>query len=116
MVSLYAGTTPDRAEETLEVCTAEIQRLQEGVREEEFQRAVVGLKSNLIMQGESTAARAAAIGYDHFRLGRARTLPELAVEIDSISIERLNDYLETRQFGEFTVASIGPAELAVPAR
>jgi predicted Zn-dependent peptidase len=114
MVSLYAGTTPQRAQETLDVCQQEILRLKAGVTLPEFNRAVVGLKSHQIMQGESTAARAAALVYDQFRLGRARTLEEVAAIVDSITIEQLNDYIAAREFGEFTVVSIGPTELAVP--
>ena len=67
------------------------------------------------MQGESTGARAAAIGGDRFRIGRARSLDEIAGIVDAITIDDLNGYLGARVFGEFTVASIGPVELAVPA-
>ncbi len=107
LVGLYAGTTPERSDETLKVCIGEIERLREGVTLDEFKRSVIGLKSQLIMQGESTAARAAAIGNDQFRLGRARTLPELAQQIDTITFDGLNAYLRSRQIGEFTVATIG---------
>ena len=65
------------------------------------------------MQGESTAARAAAIGSDHFRLGRARSLEELAEVVDAVTLDKLNDYLRTRDYGPATVASVGPVELAV---
>lgn len=116
LVALYVGTTPERADETLEVCLAEIERLHQGVREEELKRAVAGLKSHLIMRGESTPARAVAIGHDQFRLGRARSLDELAREVDAVTIDQLNAYLQSRVFGEFTVASIGKVEVAVPAR
>ena len=115
MVTLYAGTTPQRAQETLDVCAAQIELLREGVGPDEFARARVGLKSNLIMQGESSAARAAAIGSDQFRIGRPRTLDELARAIDSIALDQLNEYLAQREFGTATVASVGPVELAVPA-
>jgi len=114
-VSLYAGTTPQRAQETLDVCAEQVEHLREGVGPDEFARAQVGLKSQLIMQGESSAARAAAIGNDHFRIGRTRTLDELAGAIDSITLDQLNAYLGQREFGTATVASIGPVELAVPA-
>jgi predicted Zn-dependent peptidase len=97
------------------VCSAEIERLADGVTGDEFDRAVIGLKSHLIMQGESTGARAAAIGSDYFRLGRARTLDELAREVDAVAPDTLNDYLGSRRFGDRTVASVGPTELAVPA-
>lgn len=114
MVVLYAGTTPERAQETLDVCLAEITRLTAGVEPEEFHRATVGLKSHLIMQGESTAARAAALGYDEFRLGRARTLEELAASIDAITLDQLQAYLARRKFGPFTVVSVGPVGLSLP--
>ncbi|MHC4129101.1 MAG: insulinase family protein, partial [Planctomycetota bacterium] len=102
---------PQRAQETLDVCSAEIERLREGVTANELDRAVTGLKSHLVMQGESTAARAAAIGNDYFRLGRARTLDDLVGEIDAITPDALNAYLRSRQFGDLTVASVGPTEL-----
>ena len=114
-VSLYAGTTPQRAQETLVVCAAEVHRLQEGVTSDEFARAAIGLKSRLVMQGESSLARATAIGSDYFRIGRARTLDELGRTIDAITHDQLNDYLRRREFGTCTVASIGPVEPAVPA-
>lgn len=111
LVAMYAGTTPQRAQETLEVCAAEIRRLRQGVQQSEFQRAVNGLKSHLIMQGESTPARAAALATDHFRLGRARTLDDLAGAIDAITCDELNAYLARREFGNFTIVSIGSAAL-----
>ena len=111
LVALYAGTTPQRAQETLDVSLAEVARLREGVESDEFDRAVIGLKSHLIMQGESTPARAGALGGDHFRLGRARTLDELAASIDAITLADLNAYVARREVGDFTIVSIGPDPL-----
>ncbi|MCI0629650.1 MAG: insulinase family protein [Phycisphaerales bacterium] len=111
LVSLYAGTTPERAQETLDVCRAEIERMKAGVTQAEFNRAANSLKARQIMQGESTQARAAALVYDQFRVGRARTLEEVARIIDSITIEQLNRYVAAREFGQFTIVSLGPAPL-----
>jgi predicted Zn-dependent peptidase len=111
MISLYAGTTPERAQQTLDVCLEQVQSLRSGVREDEFRRAVVGLKSGQVMQGESTPARAAALVYDQFRIGRARTLEELASEIDAITIDRLNAHLAKRAFEPPTLVTIGPEAL-----
>ncbi len=114
-VSLYAGTTPERAQETLDVCIEQILRMREGVSEEEFHRAAIGLKSRMVMQGESTPARARALARDAFRIGRPRDLKEVAAAVDAVSLDRVNDYLQGRDFGEFTIASIGPVELSQPA-
>lgn len=114
LVTMYAGTTPERAQETLDVSLAEILRLKQGVEQAEFNRVVTGLKSHLIMQGESTPARATTIALDQFRIGRARSLTDIAHEIDSVNLDKLNDYLARREYGEFTITSIGPVELKSP--
>ena len=57
-VQAYAGTTPERAQETLDTLIAELKRMAEGVTEEELERARTGLLSSLVMGGESTGARA----------------------------------------------------------
>jgi len=77
----------------------------------EFRRAVVGLKSRLVMQGESSTARASALTRDQFRLGRPRSLDEIAEAVEAITREALNAYLAERDFGELTVVSLGPTPL-----
>ncbi|MFG0329272.1 MAG: M16 family metallopeptidase [Phycisphaerales bacterium] len=113
-VLAYSGTTPERAQETLDVLVAELRRLRDGADASEFHRAVVGLKSRLVMQGESTAARANAIAADFFTLGRARTLHERADEVDGASLDAVNDYLREHPAEDFTVVTIGPESLTPP--
>ena len=107
------GTTAPRAQETLDVLTAELRRLSEGVAQDEFDRAIVGMKSRLVMQGESTGARAAAIASDQYTLGRPRSLDELARKVDSIKLDDLNDFLGKNAPGEMTIVTVGPAALEV---
>jgi predicted Zn-dependent peptidase len=66
------------------------------------------------MRGESTTARASALVYDQFRIGRARTLEEVSAQIDAVTIERLNQYLARREPGQLTISSIGPSPLETP--
>lgn len=115
LVSLYAGTTPERAQETLDVCIGEIRRMAEGIDEDEFRRAVIGLKSRMVMQGESTPARSTALASDQFRLGRPRSLAEVLSAIDAIELDRLQAYVADRNPGPFTVVSIGPRPVEPPA-
>jgi predicted Zn-dependent peptidase len=51
-VLCYAGSTNDRAQETLDVTLAELRRLEDGIEPEEVERVQAGLKSSLIMQEE----------------------------------------------------------------
>ena len=118
LVSASVGTQPDRAQESLDVLVSEMQRLStpEGkITPEEFRRAVAGLKSGLVFSGESTDARASALAHDLFRLGRPRSLAEIAAEIDAVTLDRLNEYVASRQMGRVTVQTLGPEALTVPA-
>ncbi len=114
LVTLYAGTTPERAQETLDVSMAEVRRLAEGFSDEEFRRAVIGLKSRLVMQGESTPARAAALASDQHRIGRPRSLDERLAEVEAVTADDLRRYVADRSPGPFTLATIGPRPLAIP--
>jgi predicted Zn-dependent peptidase len=107
----YAGTTPDKAQETLDVIVAEFRRLAEGVTEEELDRAKVGLKSSLIMQSESSGSRAGAIGSDFYMLGRVRSLDEIKEKIEATTVESITAFLNRKPFEDFTVVTIGPREV-----
>jgi len=109
----YAGTTPDKAQETLDVILGEFHRLAEGIEEQELQRAKVGLKSALIMQSESSSSRSGAIGSDYYMLGRVRTLDEVKKEIEARTVDSVLAFLAKNPFKDFTVVTIGPKEVRV---
>ena len=110
-IMCYAGTTPEKAQETLDVIVAEFKRLAEGISEEELDRAKVGLKSSLIMQSESSGSRAGAIGSDYYMLGRVRSLDEIKERIEATSIESILECLNRNPLDNFTVVTIGPREV-----
>src|SRR5690606_23306115 len=83
----YAGTTPGRADETLAVFLAELERVAEGVAAEELERAKTGMLSALVMQGESSSATAGRLAADVFNLGRARTLQEITAKVEAVTVE-----------------------------
>lgn len=107
----YSGTTAERAQETLDVLLAELERLHQGVDQAEFDRAVIGLKSRLVMQGESTGARASSIAHDLYNRGRARTLDEMRGELEAVRLGDVNAFLAARSPGPFTIVTLGPKAL-----
>jgi predicted Zn-dependent peptidase len=107
----YAGTTPERSQETLDVLLAELQRMLEGVTEEEVRRARTGLLSSLVMQGESTGSRVGSITRDHFLRGRVRTLDEIRSEVEKVTPQSIQEHLENHPPADFTIATLGPTEL-----
>ena len=109
----YAGTTPDKAQDTLDCIIGEFNRLGEGVSEDEIARAKVGLKSSLILQSESSSSRAGAIGGDYYILGRVRSLDEIKDKIEATSVDSILAFLRANPFREFTVVTIGPKQVNV---
>ncbi|MHC4158289.1 MAG: M16 family metallopeptidase [Planctomycetota bacterium] len=112
-VMCYAGTTPDKAQETIDCIIGEFNRLGEGISEEEIERAKVGLKSSLILSSESSSSRAGAIGGDYYILGRVRSLDEIKDRIEATSVDSVLGFLRNNKFGDFTVVTIGPKEVSV---
>src|SRR5262249_17762061 len=117
-VSAYVGTTPQRAQESLDVLWGELQKLSTSggaVTPDEFARAKVGMKSGLVFSGESTRSRAAALASDVRGLGRPRSLAEIASVVDAVTLEQLNAYLKRRTMAHPTIQTLGPDALKPPA-
>jgi predicted Zn-dependent peptidase len=92
---------------------AEFNRLSKGIKEEELQRAKVGLKSALILQSESSSSRAGSIAGDYYILGRVRSLDEIKNKIDETTVGSVLSFLRKNRFKDFTVVTIGPKQLTV---
>ncbi|MAG92303.1 MAG: peptidase M16 [Planctomycetaceae bacterium] len=113
-VLCYAGTTAERAQETLDVTLRELVRLGEGIDESELERCRARAKSSLVMQQESTFARSSSIARDWFFLNRVTTLDEVGAKIDALTIEAILDYVSRFPANDFTLLTIGPEQLEVP--
>jgi predicted Zn-dependent peptidase len=110
-IKCYAGSTPDKAQQTYDVITAEIKRLAEGISDDELKRAKIGIQSSLIMQSESTIARAQAAAMDYYMLSKVRTLDEIKQQIEKTSVKSVLDFLRKNPFDKFCSVTIGPAEI-----
>ncbi len=110
-VLCYAGTSADRAQATLDVTLEELLRLPQGIEDFELQRLKARVKSALIMQQESSMSRTVAIVRDWYHLGRVRTRDQLGAEIDALSRESINHYLQAHPPRDFTVVTLGPQPL-----
>ena len=111
----YAGTRPQVAQETLDVTVGELKRLSEGISHEEMTRARTQLKSALVMQGESTVARAHTLAADWYHLNRLRGLHEISAAVDNVTASDVIDYLRQFPAGNFTILTVGPEELDISA-
>lgn len=110
-VFVYAGTTPERSQETLNVIMQELNKLRSGVTDAELKRSKADLKSRLIMQSESSSSRASAVVNDYWSLGRARTLEEIKAGIDAVTNESIMRHLEEFPVHPVTLLALGPKGL-----
>jgi predicted Zn-dependent peptidase len=110
-ISCYSGTTPDKAQETYDVIIAEMKKLGKGISQDEMQRAKIGLESGLIMQSESTMARAMAAATDFYMLGKVRSLDEIKQQIEKITVKSVLEFLNKNPFEKFCTTTIGPNEI-----
>jgi len=113
-VLCYAGTSAERAQETLDVTLGELQHLAQGVEEAELDRLKARIKSALIMQQESSSSRSSAIARDWYHLGRVRGLDEVGGLVDGLSRKSINHYLAEHPPGPFSIVTLGSAALEVP--
>ncbi len=113
-VFCYAGTTAERAQETLDVTLGELNRLADGIEANELARLKARIKSSLIMQQESSSARSGALAREWYHLGRARTLDEIGSLIDALTRESINDFLRANPPRDMLVVTLGPEPLEIP--
>ncbi len=114
-VLCHAGTSTDRAQETLDVTLAEIHRLgRDGVDAEELDTMRAGLKSSLIMQQESSMSRAGSLASDWFYLGRVRPIDEIAAALDALAPDTVAAFARQDTTDQMTVLTLGPTPLQLP--
>lgn len=110
-VLCYAGTTSERAQETLDVLRTELVRLGDGIGEDELDRCKARAKSSLIMAQESSGSRAASLARNWYHLGRVVTLQEVRKEIESLTVQTVLDYVHKHPANNFSILTIGPQAL-----
>lgn len=113
-VLAYSGTRTDRAQETLDVMLAEMKKLSVSISTEELARVQAGLKTALILQQESTSARAGAIARDWYFLNRVRSFDELQAAVDGLTVQAMLDYAREYPLTRPTVVTLGPTPLTLP--
>jgi predicted Zn-dependent peptidase len=96
IVSIYAGSTPQRIGESRSLILDGLAGISQGIDEAEFRRASVALRRSLLAQSESTTSRAAQLASDLDRLGRPRSLAEIAREAAEVDLDRLRAFTRDR--------------------
>ncbi len=111
----HAGSTPERAQETLDVMLGEIARLaHDGIEPDELETMRAGLKSALVMAQESSISRSAALAGDWYCLGRVRPLEEIAAGFNALTTDSVSEHAAKLARLDPTILTLGPAPLKQP--
>lgn len=113
-VFVYAGTQPEKAHETADVILRELKRLEtEGVSQDELDRAKVQIKSELVMQSESSGARMGSLMRSWWYERRVIPTAQVKVAIDNVTCDQImrlmGRYPPTKTL---TLAAVGPTDQA----
>jgi predicted Zn-dependent peptidase len=107
MLEVFASCTPQHTTQTLEVIDAELWRWKKGITQAEFERARIGIETNLAMSHESVGARAASLLRDVQLLGRPRTLQEIERGLTQVGLRDVNAWLEQLDLSMMHTYSLG---------
>jgi predicted Zn-dependent peptidase len=111
-VSLYVGTRPDNVAQAMDVIGAELRRLQEnGVTEEELERARENVKGRAVLSMESTLTRMNRLGSSLLMEVPLLTVDEVLAAFDAVTLEDVMTLAaELWRPERISAAGVGPEE------
>ena len=111
LFGIYAGTTPDKANELISATRDEIQKVCEKISDKELRRVKTQFSASLLMSKESTSTRMQKLGSDILVLGRIKSDEEIMKKISEL---RKSDIISLAQKiftgSKTTFAAIGDVE------
>jgi predicted Zn-dependent peptidase len=109
-VLIYAGSSPEKGRETAEVIIDELKRLEsEGVSQDELDRAKIQLRSELIMQSESSGSRMGNLLRSWWFEHRIIPTSDVKEAIDAVTTEQIYSLLQRfPPTNPLTMVALGP--------
>jgi predicted Zn-dependent peptidase len=108
ILGIYAATAENKGPEMLPVVCDEVLKLQDGVNEQELQRAKNQIKASLLMTRESSSGIAEWIGRHLLSHGRYKPASEIVALIDAISAADIARISKAITRSTPTLAILGP--------
>jgi predicted Zn-dependent peptidase len=108
---VYAGTTPARAREVMELVNRELDDVAEnGVSAEELERAKGHMRGALVLSMEDTGGRMTRLGKSEIAHGEILSMDEIIERIESVTPEDAREVAADVLSRPRSVAVIGPFE------
>jgi predicted Zn-dependent peptidase len=115
MLEIACATAPDKAGEAIIAIIDELKSTTNIITEEECQRAVIKLKSAILMSKESNSSRAKKNVSDLLSVGRLITTEEIINRLEAINITKLKDLMgKILEKSNPTLALLGKLDNSIP--
>jgi predicted Zn-dependent peptidase len=107
---IYAGTTAERAHESVRVIMDELAKAQaDGITEEELQRSKIRLKSQLVMRSESTSSRMVSNLRSWWFEEELHTLEDVTQRIERVTVEEIQQLAQVLDIShKLGAVALGP--------
>ncbi len=102
-----AGCKTENAQETLDVIRGEINRLADGVTEEELCAYKARCRTALVLNRETCPEIADDMISDFVNVGRIQTTEEILETVEKLSVSEINEYVASHPVQEELLCSIG---------
>lgn len=109
LLTIYAGTAPNQADNVYETLIETIHSLQDGITGRELENSKAQLKGNLMLSLESTNSRMSRNGKNELLLQTQRSLDEMITNIESVTLDSVNQLASEIFNDEFSASSISPS-------
>lgn len=112
MIMIYAGTSPENAEQVLKIIRNEIEKfINEGVSASDVKFFKTQVKGSILLGSDDMENRMNSLGINEMVYGRYRPVKEVIDEIDQVSVKSVNQYIEKYwNWKKSSLLVMGPCE------
>ena len=110
-MELYAGTSPETAQQVVDLMAAEVRKLvRDGVTEDEFEKARESARISFVMGQESSASRMRGNGNVMLLYDRTRSNEEIMEKLARVTLDEVNAVARRIFCAPFCTAVVGDLE------
>lgn len=115
ILEISCATAPEKTNEAIFAIMDELKNTTNNITEEECQRAIIKLKSAILINKESNSSRAKKNVSDLFSMGRLIPSEEIISKIEEINTEKLKNLMENiLEKSNPTLALLGKLDKSIP--
>jgi len=108
LLGVYAGTGPEEVGEVMPVVCDQLRAIPEELDDSELARAVIQLKSSLLMSRESTSARCEQMANHILVHGRLPDMAEIIANLETVDAAAIARVVDRLLAAPPTLAAVGP--------